>query len=286
MAPAQAMQNKLGIFAGGGAIPLRLADACLRAPRAFVILGLKGFADAAIEAHPHHWVGIGEAGKAFDLLRKEGAKDIVFCGRVTRPNFKDMHVDWEGIKILPRLAAAGARGDDALLGFIVKEMETRGFRVVGPNDVLQDLLAPRGLLTKKAPGEDDLRDIERARDVVATLGSLDIGQGAVIARGLVLAVEAAEGTDRMLERVAALPDDLRGHSHDRRGVLLKMSKPGQERRIDLPTVGLETMQRAITAGLSGIAVEANGALMLQREAMVAAADAAGLFLIGIERREP
>jgi hypothetical protein len=275
--------RKLGIFAGGGALPRQLAETCQSAGRPYTILALQGFADMDMRAHPHHWVGLGEAGKAISLLKSEGAEDIVFCGKVQRPNWSDIKVDWGGMKLLPRLALAGARGDDALLAFIVKEMEGHGFRVVGPDQVLSDLLAQSGLWTTDAPNDDDAKDIARGQEVVAALGKLDIGQGAVISRGLVLAVEAAEGTDQMLARVSELPAEFLGVPNQRRGVFVKMSKPGQERRIDLPTVGIETVRRCAAAGLKGIAVEAGGALVLDRDAMVRIAQEHGMFILGFSK---
>ncbi|HAH09171.1 MAG TPA: DUF1009 domain-containing protein [Alphaproteobacteria bacterium] len=273
---------KLAIIAGGGDMPFRLAETCRGSGRPYVILGLKGFAGDQISAHPHHWIALGEAGKALDLLKHEGAGELVFCGRVQRPNFADLRVDWTGMKLLPRLAMAGAKGDDALLSFIVREMEGYGYKVVGPNDVLKSLLAPAGVWTDTQPSDQDHLDIKRAIQVVSTLGALDIGQGAVVANGLVLAVEAAEGTDRMLDRVAMLRQA--GSSALRSsGVLVKMSKPGQERRIDLPTVGVETIRRMEQAGLSGLAVEAQGALALDQAAMAALADDHGMFILGFER---
>lgn len=274
---------KLGIFAGGGALPRRIAETCQASGRPYVVLALQGFADMELNDHPHYTVGMGEAGKAIEILKAEGAKDIVFCGRVQRPNWSDIKVDWTGMKLLPRLAMAGARGDDALLGFIVKEMEGYGFRVVGPDQVLGDLLAKAGVWTSTQPSEVDWADIARGREVVATLGKLDIGQGAVISRNLVLAVEAAEGTDRMLARVGDLPAEFLGTPEARHGVFVKMAKPGQERRIDLPAVGMETIKRCAAAGLSGIAVEAGGALVLDREGMARAADEAGMFILGFEK---
>jgi UDP-2,3-diacylglucosamine hydrolase len=275
--------DKLGIFAGGGGLPARIAETCSASGRPYVVLALQGFCDMDLSRHPHHTVGMGEAGKAIEILKSEGARDIVFCGRVQRPNWSDIKVDWTGMKLLPRLALAGARGDDALLAFIVKEMETYGFRVVGPDQVLGALLARDGVWTRAAPSEADTADISRGREVVGALGKLDIGQGAVVSRNLVLAVEAAEGTDRMLARVGELPAELLGTAAARRGVFVKMSKPGQERRIDLPTVGIETVARCAAAGLAGMAVEAGGALVLDREAMVRAADAAGMFIVGFEK---
>jgi hypothetical protein len=162
-------------------------------------------------------------------------------------------------------------------------MEGYGFRVVGPDQVLGALLAQAGVWTRTAPTDADLADIARGREVVAALGRLDIGQGAVVSRNLVLAVEAAEGTDRMLARVGELPADFLGTHDARRGVFVKMAKPGQERRIDLPTVGLETVQRCASAGLAGLAVEAGAALVLDKDGMVRAADAAGMFIQGFEK---
>jgi hypothetical protein len=274
---------KLGIFAGGGALPRRIAETCRASGRPYIVLGLQGFVDMDLSEHPHQRVGMGEAGKAIEILKAEGARDIVFCGKVQRPNWSDIKVDWTGMKLLPRLAMAGARGDDALLAFIVKEMEGYGFRVVGPDQVLGELLAKEGVWTKAAPSDEDWADINRGKEVVGALGRLDIGQGAVISRNLVLAVEAAEGTDAMLARVRELPAEFLSGAGPRRGVFVKMAKPGQERRIDLPTVGVETVQRCAAAGLAGLAIEAGGALVLDQEAMVRAADAAGMFILGFEK---
>jgi DUF1009 family protein len=226
---------------------------------------------------------MGEVGKALAFMKSQGVQDLVFCGRVQRPNFSDMRVDWTGVKILPRLALAGAKGDDALLAFIVKEMEGYGYRVLGADQVLADLLATAGLWTKTSPTPEQQADIDRGREVVRAMGLLDIGQCAVISGGLVLAVEAAEGTDRMLARVAELPAELKGDPENRRGVLVKMPKPGQERRIDLPAIGLETLKRVASAGMAGIAVEAGGALVMDRQALIDFADSHGIFVLGFEK---
>ena len=168
-----------------------------------------------------------------------------------------------------------ALGDDGLLAAIVKELEIEGFRVVGADGILRSALAPAGLIGRMAPDELAQQDLVHAVKVARALGALDIGQAVVVQQGVVLAVEAAEGTAALLARAKMLALDGPG------GVLVKLAKPGQERRADLPTIGPETLEQAGAAGLRGIAVEAGATLILDREATVAAADARGLFLIGL-----
>jgi hypothetical protein len=178
------------------------------------------------------------------------------------------------------MVAAARKGDDALLREVVAAYEEAGFQVVGADRLLAALLAPEGALGTLSPGERDWRDIRRAAAVVASLGVLDIGQGAVVCDGLVLAVEAQEGTDEMLRRCARLPAELRGGPDRRCGVLVKRPKPQQERRIDLPVIGVETVRLSAAAGLAGVAVEAGAALVLDRAAVAAEADALGVFVLG------
>lgn len=273
---------KLGLIAGGGALPAEVADHCRRAGRDYFVIRLKGFADPALAEHPGADVGIGQLGKCFKLLRQEGCKAICFAGTVTRPDFATLVPDMRGMAALPSVISAARKGDDALLRAVVREFEKEGFKVEGAHEVEGGLTLPVGALGRHAPGPEHKADIDRALSVARAIGDLDVGQGAVVCDGLVLAVEAQEGTDAMLRRVADLPSAIRGSPEKPNGVLAKAPKPIQETRIDLPTIGLGTVQRAARAGLAGIAGEAGRLLVVDREQVIAMADELGLFIYGVE----
>ena len=273
--------QKLGIIAGGGQLPLKLADVCRETGRPYAVCALSGWADQEVEDHPHRWFGIGELSNLTKYFTNEGVKQVVFAGNVQRPDFKNLKIDWAGAKLLPRALMAARKGDEALLRMLVEIFEEAGFEVIGAHQVLDALLIEEGPLGSFGADEDALEDIVKAREVVEALGSLDVGQGAVVARGLVLAVEAAEGTDAMLDRVAHLRVEIRGTPEDRVGVLLKFPKPMQERRIDLPTIGQKTLRGVADAGLKGVAVAAGGALVIDRDGVAKLADELGVFVIGI-----
>lgn len=270
--------TRLGLIGGAGDLPVRIAAA---AGASVFVLRLKGVADPRLLDFPGAEVGMAEAGKILRVLKDEGCDAVVLAGRVRRPDFASLKPDLRGAALLPRVIAAAARGDGALLALLVDTLEAEGHRVLGAEAVLGELAAPSGLLGSRAPTDADRSDIVKAARLVAALGPFDVGQAAVVARGFVLAVEAAEGTDSMLERCATLPQRMA----ERTGVLVKRPKPGQERRIDLPVVGVETMRRAAAAGLSGVAIEAGGALIVDRAATIAAADAHALFVYGFSAAE-
>jgi DUF1009 family protein len=273
---------KLGLIAGGGALPAEVADHCRRAGRDYFVIRLKGFAEPGMGLHPGADVGLAQLGKCIKLLREEGCKAICFAGNVARPDFSKLTPDLRGMAALPGIVAAAAKGDDALLRRIIGEFEKEGFLIEGAHEVEGDLTLPRGPLGRHAPGPEHEADIERALTVAREIGRLDVGQGAVVCDGLVLAVEAQEGTDAMLRRVCDLPAAIRGSIDRRKGVLAKAPKPIQETRIDLPTIGLATVQRAAKAGLAGIAGEAGHLLVVDRDAVIEMADDLGLFIYGVE----
>jgi DUF1009 family protein len=277
--------KKLGIVAGGGQLPLKLAEVCKETGRPYSVCALSGWADEVIEEHPHRWFSIGELSALTKYFTNEGVDEIVFAGNVQRPDFKTLKIDWAGAKLLPRALLAARKGDEALLRMLVEIFEDAGFTVVGAHEVLSALLIEEGPLGSIIVDEDAAIDIAKAREVVEALGSLDVGQGAVVANGLVLAVEAAEGTDSMLDRVANLREEIRGTEEERAGVLLKFPKPMQERRIDLPTIGQKTLRGVARAGLKGVAVAAGGALVIDRDAVARLADELGVFVVGIAEGE-
>lgn len=276
--PAE-IAGPLGIIAGRGDLPAVIAEAMTASGIKLHVIGIRGEASEAIERFPHTWIRWGEVGKLFSALKRNSCNDLVIVGGVNRPDFAKIRVDLGAIKTLPFLLGLAKGGDDHILSSIVRFFEEKSYRVHGAGDVLPDLLAPKGILTSKAPSADDKADIAAAFRVVRALGALDIGQAAVVARGHVLAVEAAEGTDAMLQRCADIRQFGRTHG-SRKGVLVKAPKPGQEERIDMPTIGAETIRRVAAAGLAGVAVAAGHVLMAEREAAIAAANASNLFIEG------
>lgn len=274
--------QKLGLIAGGGNLPVEIAEHCERAGRPFFIVRLKGFAGPEIASYPGADIGIAELGKCFKALKRAGCRAVTLVGNVERPDFKALKPDLRGLMALPAALSAARKGDDALLRVLVGEFEKEGFAVEGAHEVMGDLTLPAGPLGQVSPSAEHMADIERALHVARQVGSLDVGQGAVVCEGLVLAVEAQEGTDAMLGRVAHLPRAIRGAPESPRGVLAKAPKPIQETRIDLPTIGLNTIHRAAEAGLAGIAGEAGRLLVLDREAVIERANELGLFVYGLE----
>lgn len=270
------MPNKLGLIAGGGALPGQLIRAARAQGRDCFVIAIRNNAEAASLADADHvWLSIGEAGQAFRLLHEHGVKDVVMAGPVRRPSLADLKPDWRTAKFFARIGMK-ALGDDGLLSAVIREFEGEGFTVLGADRILGDLLAPPGDWGRHRPDAQAISDIARATLVARELGRLDVGQAVVVQQGIVLGVEAVEGTDALLERVGLLR---RGGSG---GVLVKLCKPAQDRRVDLPTIGAETLRRAEKAGLRGIAVEAGASLVLDLAALVAQADRAGMFLTGIE----
>ena len=266
----------LGILAGGGPLPGQVAQAALQAGRAVFIVAFQDFAEAAVVApFPHEVIRLAAAGQILAALRRHGCHELVLIGPVRRPSLRDLRPDADGARILARIGRALFGGDDGLLGALVRVLGEEGFVVRGAHEFLADAVAAAGSLGRLAPDGRALSDIERGIAVVRALGALDIGQGCVVQDGLVLAVEALEGTDRMLERAASLRQPGPG------GVLVKLVKPGQERRADLPTIGPRTLEGAAAAGLRGVAVEAGGTLLTDHAACIATADRSGLFLVGI-----
>jgi DUF1009 family protein len=266
----------LGILAGGGRIPGQVAAAARAAGRSVFLVGLEGFAEPAVLAPwPHTIIRIGAAGRILAALREHGCQDLVLVGPVRRPSLLDLRPDADGARILARIGRAAFAGDDGLLAAVVRVFAEEGFHVLGVHEVLNEVLGPAGLLTRAAPDAMAMADIRRGVAVARALGAIDVGQGCVVQQGIVLAVEAAEGTDAMLTRCASLARPGPG------GVLVKLVKPGQDRRADLPTIGPQTLRGAASAGLRGVAFEAGGTILAERDAAVAAADGAGLFLLGL-----
>jgi UDP-2,3-diacylglucosamine hydrolase len=267
----------LGILAGAGRLPGQVAAAASAAGREVFIVGLEGFAEPAIiGGWPHEVIRVGAVGRILASLHAHECADLVLIGGVRRPSMFDLRPDAVGARLIARVGRAAFAGDDGLLAAVIRVLGDEGFRVIGAHEVMTEALGPRGVLTRMAPDALAMADINRGIGVARALGAADVGQCCVVQDGIVLAVEAAEGTDAMLARCGPLARPGPG------GVLVKLVKPGQERRADLPTMGVETVSGAAAAGLRGVAFEAGGTILADREATIAAADAAGLFLLGLD----
>ncbi|MDQ0457287.1 LpxI family protein [Rhizobium paknamense] len=280
---ARADQGRLAIIAGSGMLPVYVAEAARASGENPVILPLLHEADQRWEGFDTAPMGVGDVAGLARNVKQFGIDRVVMSGGVRkRPAFRDIHVNFAFLRKLPhavRTLLSG--GDDAVLKMVIGLIESQGCRVIGAHEIVPQLLAERGPLGAHAPTEDDRRDILKAAQAADALGRLDVGQGAVSVGGRIVALEGVEGTDRMLTRVA----DLRAEgriSARRKGVLVKLCKPQQDIRADLPTIGLSTVENAAKAGLAGIAVQAGRALLLQRQETLHRADALGIFICGID----
>lgn len=257
-------------------LPAAVIQAAIGHGRDVFVLGFEGETDPALIAdYDHAWVKLGAVGRTIKLLHEQSVDDVVMIGAINRPSLGDLKPDLRGMQLLAKLGLKAAIGDDQLLSTVVRELEGEGFRVVGADEIIKPMLAPKGLLTTASPNERAQLDIELGFNVAMRIGELDIGQAVIVQDRRVLGVEAIEGTDALIRRVAALKPEGSG------GVLIKVKKPNQDRRADLPTVGDRTVAGAIDAGLEGIAVQAGHCLLVNRPSMIGKADDAGLFITGI-----
>ena len=281
MTIAATHEGPLGIICGSGSIPLAVAAAVERRGRRVMLFALRGLVDArAVAAYPHCWIAIGQFGRFRRLACAEGCRDLVLVGGLVRPAIRQVRLDWATLVEMPRIIRAFRGGDDHLLTGIGRILEGDGFRLLGAHEVAPDITAPSGALGRHRPDAGAAADIARGFDMLAAMSPFDVGQAVVIGKGHVLAVEAAEGTDAMLQRVAALREAGRIRLPRGVGVLVKAPKQRQDRRFDLPSIGPDTVLHAAQAGLAGIAIVAGGTILAEPQRLVEAADANGLFVLG------
>jgi DUF1009 family protein len=259
-----------------------VADKVVAGGRSVLLFPFRGAAEGtAVERFPHHWVHIGQIGKFLRLARAAGCHDVVFIGSLVRPSLWQVHLDFKGLTILPRAFAAYRGGDNHLLTSMGKVLEEEGLHLLGAHEVAPDILMPEGALARAQVSERDRADIALGLDYLHTAGRFDIGQAVVVADRHVLAVEAAEGTDAMLTRVAEMRANGRVQTPRGIGILVKAPKPAQDRRFDLPSIGPQTVENAARAGLGGIAVVAGSTIVAEPEQLVKVADRANIFVIGV-----
>lgn len=268
--------SKLGMIAGGGMMPVEIIKYCNQNNIEVYVVGIESFAtDEQLKEAPHSFAKIGEAGKILETFKKNGVKNIVMAGGIKRPSLKELIPDWVGMKILARLAIKNI-GDDGMFRAVIDEIEKYGFKVVGIEEVVPDMMFSEGIYGNVKPSKEDMDDIRRGITVAKALGAVDVGQAVVVQEGMVLAVEAIEGTDMVLSRAATVKKP------GKAPVMVKVLKPGQDLRVDLPAIGLLTIEQLKKYGIKGIAVEAGGILLIERETVIRQADEAGIFIIGVK----
>jgi len=276
------VSSPVGLIAAGGAMPFAVAESLMARGIKPVLFALRGVCDQQrVAPFRHHWISVGQLGRATRLFRAEGCRDLVFIGSLVRPALSEIRLDWGTLRVLKQVWAAFRGGDDHLLSGIGRVLERDGFRMVGISEVAPDLLVPDGHLTQMIPDASAAADIARGQDVLRALGPFDVGQAAVVIDGHVVAIEDIEGTDGLLARIRELRAAGRIRAAAGRGVLVKGPKSGQDLRFDLPTIGPRTVEAAAAAGLAGIAVAAGKTLSAEPQAMIQAADAKCLFIVGV-----
>ena len=272
----------LAIVCGGGTLPFAVADAAIRRGRQVVLFALRGWADPQrVASYRHHWIWIGNFGRFKRIASEEGCHDIVLIGAVSRPSLRQLRPDLATLRLLPRLYSLFCGGDDHLQSGVGRIFEEHGFRLVAPQEVAPELLMPRGALGIRQPTERDRNDISVGLELLRANSPFDIGQAVVVADNQILAVEGPEGTDQALARVAELRRTGRIRTPAGVGVLVKAPKLGQDRRIDLPSIGPNTVDGASAARLAGIAVLAGSSVVAELQQVAAAADREKLFVVGV-----
>ncbi len=273
-------QRKLGIIAGGGSIPKKLIEFCKKNKRDYFVLAIEGNADKNLidDSVPHQWIRIGQAGTGFKRFHDEKVQDVVMIGTIRRPGFFDLMPDLRTTAFFAKISMKSL-GDDGILRALVKEIESEGMAVKGVHEVLPEILVKKGILGKYKPDKQAEADIRRGIEVALELGKLDVGQAVVVQQGLVLGVEGIEGTDELIRRCG----DYRRKGEG--GVLVKLRKPQQDMRIDLPTIGPRSVARAKESGLRGIALHAGNGLIVDEDEVIRQADKEGLFVIGVDPGE-
>lgn len=269
---------KLGVIAGGGAGPRRLIEVVQGMGREVFVLAFEGFTESeTVEGVVHLWSELGQIEEQFEWMRSKGVEEVVMIGSIRRPGLSELRLDRKARALLLKYGLRVFVGDAKLLSFLRDVLEEENFRIRGIHEFIEEMLVPSGVLGTHEPSKEDYEDITRGVEVSRTLGALDVGQAVVVQQNVVLGVEAIEGTDLLLERCKELQRFGKG------GVLVKMSKPQQDLRLDMPSIGTATVKRVAEAGMTGIALQARHCLILERrEKVLSMADEYGLFIVGIE----
>lgn len=271
------LENKIGIIAGKGTLPRQLMHSLMERNIKSYLAALtditeKETAEAATESD---WFRIAAAGKIVKFFKDNNVKQLVLVGGMKRPSLTSLIPDGAGLKLLNKLRKFTDAGDNKLFSVITEFLEENGFELLGVHEVVPELLADKGVLGKVEPDKHGLQDIEYGKNIAQEIGRLDIGQAAIVQNGVTLGVEAFEGTDALITRCGNLQFD------DHGAILVKIKKPKQDRRIDLPSIGTKTIERLHEFNYKGVAVEAGDSLILDKEETIKLADKLGIFIYGI-----
>ena len=268
--------KKLGILAGAGLLPEQLIQSCKSNDIEVFVVGFNGQTPEKLkEGNKHLWTGLGSIGLIFKTLRKENIKDIVFAGSIKRPSLFEIKPDFKGLEILTKIGLKSL-GDNELLSNLKNELEAEGFNVHGVHKFTKDMIAKAGTLSSIQPNPTDLPVIKKGIEIAHELGRLDIGQAVVLQQDLILGLEAIEGTDELIKRCSKLKKSGRGP------ILVKMCKPQQDKDLDLPTIGPDTIKNAIDSGFCGIVIQANASIVINAQDVAQLADIGGLFVLAID----
>lgn len=280
---ASTPQEPLALICGGGSLPLTVADLAAARGRKVLLFPVRGAADPADYAGraDQHWVHYGQFGTVVRVARSRRCRDMVLLGWLVRPSLWRLRPDFLTLRVMSQVVRAFRGGDDHLLSGVARVIEQQGFHLLGAHEVAPEILVPQGVLGRVQPSERDRADMALGFDYLRAAGPFDIGQAVVVANKHVLAVEAAEGTDRMLARVAQLRDSGRIGTARGIGVLVKAPKPNQDRRFDLPSIGPQTVEGVAAAGLAGMAVTAGSSIVAEPERLIRAAERTNVFVVGV-----
>lgn len=274
--PPSKSQPKLGIIAGGGRLPCDLIDTCVKTHRSVFVIAIEGQTDpSCVHDVPHVWVKAGQIGKVLCLLKTHDVQQLVLAGYYHRPSWSTLGLDFRGAQWLAK-AITHVGTDDGLLRLVIQEFEKEGFQVIGAHSLLgAQYKVPQGPLGRHCPSQEDWISIDRGREVLSVLGTVDVAQSIVVHEGTVVGIEAMEGTDALMRRCVGLYPSHKG------AVLVKGVKPFQDRRVDMPVIGEKTIKTALECGMKGIAVQQDAVILLDREIVLREADQGGLFMVGI-----
>ena len=269
--------DKIGIIAGGGQFPLLFAKAARSQGLRVYAAAHQGETDKTLADHVEQikWIRLGQLGRIIDFFKNEGVKKTVFIGSITKTNiFRDVRPDLKGLGLWNKI---DIKQDDAILRAVADRLEEDNIEVVASTGYVPELLFPKGILTKKKPTKAQMADIRFGWEVARSLGNLDIGQCVIVRNQTVLAVEAIEGTDAAIRRGGGLGKE--------KVVVVKVRKPNQELRFDLPAVGMKTIDTMKEVNAAILAVEAEYALFFDRETVIQAANSGGLVIVGLEENK-
>jgi DUF1009 family protein len=271
------LSSPIGLVAGNGQFPLEFAENARALGLKVETVALKGEADKRIEALSESttWVSVGQLGKLIRSLRKRGVRQVAFAGGVTRVNFVDgFRIDWTGIRMLSKLRSFN---DDSIMRGIIATVENGGIQVIGASILLEKSVPKIGVLTNRGLSADEIENARIGWEAARTTGTLDIGQSIVMRNKTIVAVEAVEGTDATIKRAAAV----RGEG----GVLVKLAKPIQDLRIDLPAIGVRTLELMHESRITALVLEAGKAIMLDPQGILEAANRLGIAIVAAESVE-